>query len=123
KEDFRGQPSFTGQMSFVEFWESWPGRNNWQCEPQWKRFRNHEGNFDLDYLIDYDNIDAQFAEVCGLIGVPVGELRPANVSPTEFDVSQVPPDIAEQIRREYAQDLHYQKNFTGRRLRERLAAA
>jgi hypothetical protein len=122
KEAFLGQPSYTGGISFEQFMSDWTRRNSWQCRPQSERFRNKEGVFDLDYLIDYAKLDEQLAQVCRILKVRQAVLTRENVSPPDFSRDQVPEEMAARIRSMYPADMEYLTTATGRVLRERPAA-
>jgi hypothetical protein len=107
----------------VDFLDNWSLRDSWQVKPQWERFCNQDGIFDLDYLIDYARLDEQLPEVARSLGLPAPELPRINVSPTDFPRSAVPPEVAERLYAKYSQDLRHIQQSTGRLLRQPPQAA
>jgi hypothetical protein len=123
KTAFEGQRIYTGDLAFAEFWTSWNARNSRQLQPQWERFVNREGKFDVDFLIDYRRLDQQLPEALRLLDVPFKALERANVSPGKFSRDAIPPDTIEHIYARYAEDHRHLRESTGRLLRTPVASA
>jgi len=119
KEAFRGRPAYSGNLTFDEFWRSWPGQHQfaWLFEPQVRRFQGKDGRLGLDYLIDYARLDEEWRGLCVRLGVPVAPLRRLNESPEGFDARDVPMPIVAAIYERFAEDTAALRNLTGRVLR------
>jgi hypothetical protein len=117
KPAFEGKPHYTGGISFTEFLPLFRARQSWQLAPQASRLTDRQGRMRMDYLIDFDRLEEQFAEVLRLIGLPEIQLPRHNESPDVITRADIPPAIRQQIAQEYRQDRRIKRTLTGRLLR------
>lgn len=117
KPDFIGQPHYTGGLSFEEFLDRFRARQSWQLAPQASRLADRQGRLRMNYLIDFDRLEEQFAEVLRLIGLPEIALPRHNESPDVITPADVPPALRRQIAQEYRQDRRIKRTLAGRLLR------
>ena len=122
KPAFEGKPHYTGGLSFAEFLPLFRARQSWQLAPQASRLADRQGRMRMDYLIDFDRLEEQFAEVLRLIGLPEIALPRHNESPDVITPADVPPALRRQIAQEYRQDRRIKRTLTGRLLRPAAAA-
>jgi hypothetical protein len=117
KPEFIGQPHYTGGLSFDEFLEIFRRKQSWQLVPQAQRLKDRTGRLRMDYLIDFDSLEAQFQEVLSLIGLPPTTLPAYNESPDVFSPENVSPEARRTIVETYRRDIRLRRFMTGRRLR------
>ena len=93
-------------MSFAEFWAAndWtkflaPGRRRLQRD----FFTDAAGRVIADFIIPYDDLDAQFARVCDRLGVK-RPLPRENVSRLRSDDEPIPDALRDEMRAFYAED-------------------
>jgi hypothetical protein len=93
-------------MAFAEFW----ARNDWTkfVAPGRKRlqsdfFTDADGKVIADFIIPYDDLDAQFARVCDRLGVK-RPLPRENVSRLQPDDEPVPEALRQEMLDFYAED-------------------
>jgi uncharacterized protein YqcC (DUF446 family) len=114
KPEFRDEPTYTGGMSLDEFIAEWLPANAWQWEPQWTRFRNKDGDFDCDFLMDFARLDEHFQLALALLGLPEMPLPVENESPLGPSADALSPALAERIRASRAHDAALLRDFGGR---------
>lgn len=117
KPEFKGERHYTGNLSFDEFLDTFRKRQSWQLIPQAQRLRDRSGRLRLDYVIDFDRLDAQFADVLSLIGLPPTPLPTFNESPDVFSPADVPAETRARIAEDYRRDRRIRRVMSGRWLR------
>lgn len=118
KPEFKGAPNYTGDKSFDEFLADFRTRESWQLRPQIDRLRNKSGRVLVDYLIDFDRLDSQFAKVLALLGLPKARLPAFNESPDVMSARDVPPATRALIEDLYKRDRRLHRLKTGQWLRD-----
>jgi hypothetical protein len=117
KPEFRTEPHYTGNQTFDEFLDSFRRRQSWQIVPQSQRLSDKAGKIRLDYVIDFDRLDAQFADVLALIGLPPTPLPTYNESPDVMSPADVPAATRASIEADYRRDRRVRRVLAGRWLR------
>lgn len=117
KPEFKGYRHYTGDLTFDQFLETFRKRQSWQLIPQAQRLRDRTGRLRMDYVIDFDRLDAQFQEVLSLIGLPPTPLPSFNESPDVMSPADVPPETRAHIAEAYRRDYRIRRMMSGRRLR------
>lgn len=123
KPEFKGERHYTGDLTFDQFLESFRQRQSWQLIPQVQRLRDKTGRVQLDYVIDFDHLEAQFAEVLSLIGLPPTPLPTFNESPDVMSATGVPAETRARIAEDYRKDIRIRRLMSGRWLRAPAAPA
>lgn len=124
RKEFASRPKlYTGSMSFTEFVNSWIWNNKDQAGPQSKRFIDASGQYGINYIARYNNLERDLGEISSRIGIPTPRLSRANVSPIGLNSSQIERDNVDFIRSHYNMDYAVIEQLAGRWLRphERLA--
>ena len=112
--NFHTRPGFDGQrhsskgMDFEEFWRVWCERS-WQARPQYRRFIDEHGQFQISHLIEMSQLAAEFPEICSKLGVNA-TLKKLNVSPVLLSRADLSPELIAQIEHRYADDYEFIKN-------------
>jgi hypothetical protein len=117
KPEFVGQSHYTGGLSFDEFLEVFRRKQSWQLVPQVQRLKDRSGRLRLDYLIDFDRLEAQFQEVVSLLGLPPTPLPAYNESPDVLSPQDVSPEARKSIAEAYRRDIRIRRIMSGRWLR------
>lgn len=81
KPEFVGYTHYTGNKTFLEFYDDWIRRRSWQLDQQYKRFLDQNGKMSLDYLLDYNSLNEQWGKFCRVLGLPPLNLGRYNRSP------------------------------------------
>lgn len=123
KPEFKGERHYTGDLSFDEFLEAFRKRQSWQLVPQAQRLRDKTGQIRMDYVIDFDRLDTQFAEVVALLGLPPTPLPTHNESPDVLSPAEVPEPTQAAIAEHYKRDRRIRRVLSGRWLRAPEAAS
>lgn len=123
KAEFKGERHYTGDLTFDQFLETFRKRQSWQLIPQVQRLRDKTGRLQVDYVIDFDRLAAQFDETLSLIGLPPTPLPVFNESPDVMSSSDVPAETRARIAEDYRRDIRIRRVMSGRWLRAPAAPA
>ena len=103
KMAFRNAPSYTGDISFDEFFDQWFEKNNWQLTPQSDYFKNKKGEVSVDYLLKFEALEAEYELFCEKFELPNSNIPHVNKSPVSPEI-QISPSIAKIIEDVYSKD-------------------
>jgi len=103
KAGFDGKPHSTKGLSFDRFLYEWCERS-WQARPQHLRFIDEHGRFKLSHLIRFDNLETEFGQVCGSLGLGKIDLGRRNSSPAILRREDLSAAQIAHIRERYAED-------------------
>jgi hypothetical protein len=118
KDDkFDPYPNSTKRMSFEDFLKDWvtvDKVNSAEAMPQSIRFRGRNDRYDVNYIINYSDLERQLAEVLGRLNVPMPSLNRVNESPKATEPIQISDKHRAAIEEAYAEDRRLIDELSGR---------
>lgn len=106
KADFDGLPYSTKDMPFSRFLHEGFGKR-WQMRPQHLRFTDTHGRFRMSHIMDFNELENEFPQLCARIGVECPDLRYKNKSPQAVSRDTLSADDINFIRDRYAADYEF----------------
>ena len=103
REVLKGTAVPTRDMDFDTFLNVWC-KDNWQAEPQSRRFVDRNGRFAMSHLVDYDKLTGEFGQVCAHLKLGNVTLKHLNISPENISRDQLTPEQIARIERDRAAD-------------------
>ncbi len=103
KPGFDGKQHSTKNVPFSRFLTQ-DFEKRWQMRPQSSRFIDENERFQVDRIVDYTKLDAEFPDICRHLGLGDVKLNRRNVSPQVLSREDLSPADMEFIREKYAAD-------------------
>jgi hypothetical protein len=105
KEDFRGRPNYTGDMSFEQFISTWVPKHADQLRPQISRFLRKDQSIATNLLISHDRLQEGLDLVAQRLDIPeLTNLPRTNQSPIALRRDDLSPDQIIWIERRLRKD-------------------
>jgi hypothetical protein len=109
KPAFFGTTLDSSIFTSEEFYSDWIPRFPDQWRPQWTRFLDTDGEFDLDFLIDFADLNSIWLPLLHELRIPPVALNVVNPSPIDPNEAPMPSDLVARIRAERAEDIRLLK--------------